>query len=151
MNWTIPAVTLAVSALCAVLWVWMTQRERVKNAVSVPFGEDFGLIAYREGAARPRIVLRREGFFGTRVGGEWMGLIVASQEEPDHYEVYWSPTKLVYQTEGDRKHLKPTEWGHHAVCADIDEALEEVVGAEQNHVRNLNRLHEAQRRLRGHS
>lgn len=154
MNWMIATIALSVSAVCAALWVWMTQHLRTKNQVNVPVGpngEEFGLIAYRQGAVPATITVRREGFFGSRVGGEWIGLIAASEDLSGDYEVYWSATKLGYKTQDDLKKLRPSNPDHHAVCADIDEALKEVVLAEQNHVRNLNRLHEAQRRLRGHS
>ena len=151
MNWMVAAVALIVSALCAVLWVWMTQRQRTKNRVSVPFREDFGLIAYRHWHGRPTIVVRREGFFGTRVGGEWMGLIVIAPAQFDHLDVYWSATKLVYKTDLHRKHQRPSGYDHHTVCASVEESIEEVVLAEQDHVRKLKHLHEAQRRHRGHS
>lgn len=152
MNWMAAAVVLAVGALCMGVWAWITQRQRTKNCVALPHGDVVGLIAYRRsGASGPMIVVRREGFFGTRVGGTLMGLIVGAPAQCDHFDVYWSATKLFYKSEVHQMKLRPSGYDHHTVCASVEESAEEVVLAEQEHVRKMKWLHEARNKHRGRS
>lgn len=140
--------------LCAagLFIVWLIHRHRSKKKAEIPMGDELGLIAYRAGGVRPAIMVRRSGWFGTTLGGSWIGLITVSEEHPGSYETFWNPEKLTYcAVEGHRRHwfMIPANPQVRQVSSDRDQAMEELVLAEENHQRQIELTRAAQDRMRG--